>query len=98
MGRLPRSNTFARIATPVDRHTPTRATDSTAETTLDVREIDGAPFDDVMNALEDLANDGRLHLIAPFEPKPLYEVLSARGYTHETEQRDDAWHVFIERA
>ena len=77
------------------------ATDSTAaetETILDVREIDGPPFDDIMTALEDLSDDGRLHLIAPFEPEPLYEVLEARGFTRETEQREDAWHVFVEHA
>ncbi|WP_440765162.1 DUF2249 domain-containing protein [Natronorubrum sp. DTA7] len=68
------------------------------ETTLDVREIDGPPFDDIVAALESLAADGRLRLIAPFEPKPLYEVLEARGFTHESDQRDGVWYVRIERA
>lgn len=65
------------------------ATDSTAsETILDVREIDGPPFDDIVAALEDLPADGRLHLIAPFEPKPLYEVLETRGFTREVERSE----------
>ena len=70
----------------------------TADRTLDVREIDGPPFDDIMAALEALESGERLRLIAPFEPKPLYEVLEARGYTHESDQRDDVWYVYIEHA
>ncbi|MDS0477460.1 DUF2249 domain-containing protein [Natrinema sp. 1APR25-10V2] len=74
------------------------ATEST-ERTLDVREIDGPPFDDIVAALEDLDADQRLRLIAPFEPKPLYEELADRGFTHESEQRDGGvWYVFIEHA
>ena len=72
--------------------------DADADRTLDVREIDGPPFDDIMAALGSLADGDRLELIAPFEPKPLYEVLDARGYAHESEQRDGVWHVFIEAA
>ncbi|ELZ16433.1 hypothetical protein C477_15415 [Haloterrigena salina JCM 13891] len=65
------------------------ATDSTAsETILDVREIDGPPFDDIAAALEELPADGRLHLIAPFEPEPLYEVLETRGFEHEIERSE----------
>ncbi|GAB3663601.1 DUF2249 domain-containing protein [Halopiger thermotolerans] len=71
---------------------------NTADRTLDVREIDGPPFDDIMSALSALNAGERLELIAPFEPKPLYEVLDARGYTHESEQRDGVWHVFIEES
>ncbi|QCW03658.1 DUF2249 domain-containing protein [Natrinema pallidum] len=73
------------------------ATKST-DRTLDVREIDGPPFDDIMAALEDLETGQRLRLIAPFEPKPLYEVLDDRGFTHESEKRDGGvWHVRIDR-
>ena len=69
----------------------------TTDRTLDVREIDGPPFDDIMTALETLSDGERLRLIAPFEPVPLYKVLSARGYTHESEERHgDVWHVLIE--
>ncbi|WP_254530248.1 DUF2249 domain-containing protein [Natrinema gelatinilyticum] len=74
------------------------ATGST-DRTLDVREIEGPPFDDIVAALEALESDQRLRLIAPFEPEPLYEELDARGYTHESEQRDGGlWHVRIEYA
>ncbi|WP_226006434.1 DUF2249 domain-containing protein [Natrinema salinisoli] len=74
------------------------ATEST-ERTLDVREIDGPPFDDIMAALADLEPDQRLRLIAPFEPEPLYEVLDDRGFVHESEERDGGvWHVLIEHA
>ncbi|PCR90745.1 DUF2249 domain-containing protein [Natrinema ejinorense] len=69
------------------------------ERTLDVREIDGPPFDDIIAALGDLESDQRLRLIAPFEPRPLYEELDERGFTHESEERDGGvWHVLIESA
>ncbi|AEH37890.1 DUF2249 domain-containing protein [Halopiger xanaduensis] len=71
---------------------------NTADRTLDVREIDGPPFDDIMSALRTLNAGERLELIAPFEPKPLYNVLESRGYTYESEQRDGVWHVLIEEA
>ncbi|OAQ53858.1 hypothetical protein HTG_06215 [Natrinema mahii] len=74
------------------------ATEST-ERTLDVREIDGPPFDDIVAALEELETGQRLRLIAPFEPEPLYEVLDDRGFTHESEERESGvWYVYIERA
>lgn len=74
------------------------ATEST-ERTLDVREIDGPPFDDIMAALEELESEERLRLIAPFEPEPLYEVLDDRGFTHESREREGGvWHVRIEHA
>ncbi|WP_254544925.1 DUF2249 domain-containing protein [Halomarina pelagica] len=63
---------------------------------LDAREIDGEPFGDIMAALEGLDDDETLVLINSFEPKPLYNVLEQRGFTHETTQRaDDEWHVSI---
>ena len=72
---------------------------SSTDKILDVREIDGPPFEDIVAALDDLEADERLRLIAPFEPVPLYEVLEARGFTHESEQHDDdLWHVRIEHA
>ena len=42
---------------------------------LDVREIDGEPFGDIMAELEALSDDETLLLINSFEPEPLYQVL-----------------------
>lgn len=60
-----------------------------AERVLDVREIDGPPFEDISSALTDLEDDERLRLIAPFEPRPLYGVLDERGFEYDCEQTDD---------
>jgi len=66
---------------------------------LDVREIDGEPFGDIMSALEDLPADETLTLVNSFEPVPLYEVLERKGYTHDTTQvDDDLWRVEIAHA
>jgi len=65
--------------------------------TLDVREIDGEPFGDIMAALDELDDDETLQLVSGFEPKPLYEVVTNRGFDYETEQvAPDEWHVAIE--
>ena len=77
------------------------STDSTADETrtLDVREIDGEPFGDIMSALEELPESGTLVLINSFEPEPLYGVLRRRGFTYETSQAsNDEWRVSITRA
>lgn len=67
-----------------------------ADRTLDVREIEGAPFQDIIDALESLEDGQRLRLVAGFEPVPLYDVLEGRGFSHESEQRaEDEWHVLI---
>lgn len=72
---------------------------SQTERTLDVRDIDGEPFGTIVEALDDLPEDGRLRLVNSFEPVPLYTVLEQRGFTHETEQvADDEWLVRIEHA
>ena len=52
------------------------------EQTIDVREIEGEPFGEIMAALEGLGAEDRLHLVSAFEPVPLYEVLSDRGFGH----------------
>jgi len=66
---------------------------------LDVREIDGEPFGDIMSALGDLSEGETLTLVNSFEPVPLYKVLDRKGYTHETTQvEDDLWRVEIEHA
>lgn len=69
------------------------------ERTLDVRTIDGPPFQKIVDALESLEENDQLRLIAAFEPVPLYDVLEGRGFSHESEQRgDDEWHVLIRSA
>lgn len=70
-----------------------------ADRRLDVREIEGEPFGEIMAALEDLPADESLLLINSFEPEPLYDVLEREGFTHETTNPDpDRWHVQIEHA
>lgn len=67
--------------------------------TLDVRDIDGEPFGDIMIALEGLDGEESLLLINSFEPEPLYTVLEERGFTYKTSQVDtDEWHIKIEPA
>ena len=63
---------------------------------LDVRGIDGRPFDHIVDALDTLPEGGTLVLVNGFEPEPLYSVLERRGYTYETERvADDEWRVTI---
>ena len=56
-------------------------------TTLDVRPLMAAgkePFDAIMSVVEGLKPGEELELFAPLDPRPLYEVLAARGFSHET--------------
>ncbi|WP_336136659.1 DUF2249 domain-containing protein [Natronomonas amylolytica] len=70
-----------------------------ADRTLDAREIDGEPFGDIMDALEELSADESLLLINSFEPVPLYDVLETRGFDHETANpAPETWHIEITRA
>ena len=66
---------------------------------LDVREIDGEPFTDIMAALDDLPEDESLLLVNSFEPVPLYGVIEGRGFAYETDNPEpDLWHVEIRHA
>ncbi|WP_255194615.1 DUF2249 domain-containing protein [Natronobeatus ordinarius] len=66
---------------------------------MDIRTIDGPPFQDTTDALDALEEDDHLRLIASLEPVPLYSVLEGRGFSHESERRgDDEWHVLIRSA
>lgn len=66
---------------------------------LDVREVEGEPFGDIVGALDALDETETLTVINSFEPVPLYAVLDRRGFTHEAEQvADDEWRVRIEHA
>lgn len=72
---------------------------SPADRRLDVREVDGEPFGDIMAALEDLPTDETLLLVNSFEPEPLYSVLEERGFEYETTNPEsDLWHVEIRHA
>ncbi|GCF12993.1 hypothetical protein Harman_09280 [Haloarcula mannanilytica] len=63
---------------------------------LDVREVDGEPFGHIMDALDSVGEDEALRLVNSFEPVPLYDVLSKKGYQYDTEQvADEEWHVTI---
>lgn len=74
-----------------------------ARTILDVRpelEQGGEPFVRIMEAASSIKPGEQLVIVAPFEPVPLYAVLEARGFAHETEQvAADEWTVcFLRRA
>ncbi|ACV49374.1 DUF2249 domain-containing protein [Halomicrobium mukohataei] len=70
-----------------------------ADRRLDVREIDGEPFGDIMAAVQELEDDESLLLINSFEPEPLYDVLEQRGFTYEAANPEpDLWHVEVEHA
>jgi uncharacterized protein (DUF2249 family) len=72
-----------------------------ANTLLDVRpelEQGGEPFVRIMEAAIGIEPGGTLVIIAPFEPVPLYAVLEARGFSHETEKvAADEWVVQFTR-
>lgn len=71
----------------------------TADTVLDVRGIEGEPFGDIVAALQELDEGATLELVNSFEPEPLYDVLSTRGFEYESEQvTADEWHVRIRHA
>jgi uncharacterized protein (DUF2249 family) len=73
-----------------------------ANTVLDVRpelEQGGEPFVRIMEAAYAIKPGGTLVIIAPFEPVPLYDVLEARGFSHETEKvAVDEWMVQFTRS
>jgi uncharacterized protein (DUF2249 family) len=70
-----------------------------ADRRLDVREIAGEPFGDIMAALNELDSDESLLLVNSFEPEPLYDVIEDRGFTYETANpQPDVWHVEIKHA
>jgi len=75
-----------------------QANTNDADHVLDVREVDGPPFDDIMAALDELDGEETLLLKNSFEPEPLYDVIEQRGFVYETTQHEpDIWHVQIEQ-
>ncbi|MCL4442625.1 MAG: DUF2249 domain-containing protein [Actinobacteria bacterium] len=69
---------------------------------LDVRPIIAAgdePFDMIMSAVGELADDDELIILAPFEPVPLEGVLSSQGFDYEaTNIGGTDWRVVFRRA
>lgn len=69
---------------------------------LDVRpyfDSGRAPLPAILGAINRLAPGQTLRLIAPFEPKPLYDLLGQRGYSATPRERDDgAWEIVFEPA
>jgi uncharacterized protein (DUF2249 family) len=71
----------------------------TTDTVLDVRNVEGEPFGDIVAALQELDEGATLELVNSFEPEPLYDVLTTRGFEYESEQvAADEWHVRIRHA
>jgi uncharacterized protein (DUF2249 family) len=72
-----------------------------ANALLDVRpelEQGGEPFVRIMEAAFAIKSGGTLVIVAPFEPVPLYAVLEAQGFAHETEKEAaDEWVVCFSR-
>lgn len=71
------------------------------EIVLEVRpelENGGEPFVRIMEAASALRPGQTLVIVAPFEPVPLYGVLDARGFAHETTMVAlDEWRVRFAR-
>lgn len=44
------------------------------------------PFQKIMDAIVDLKQQDIFILHAPFKPVPLYAVMKAKGFEHETEE------------
>lgn len=46
------------------------------------------PFQKIMTAITDLQENDVFVLHAPFKPVPLFAVMKAKGFIHETEELD----------
>ncbi|MBP7949937.1 MAG: DUF2249 domain-containing protein [Verrucomicrobiales bacterium] len=60
-------------------------------TTLDVREeirSGGDPFGLIIGTAARLPEAGRLRLITPFEPRPLFRVMALQGWAHRCREID----------
>ena len=72
---------------PADDARPDR---DTTTMRLDVRPIlakGEEPLELILQTAAGVPEGSVLEIIAPFEPVPLYSVLGARGFTHQTEPR-----------
>lgn len=66
--------------------------------TLDVRPILAGgvdPFQEIQAAREKLPEGGALHLLAPFEPLPLYPAMAKAGFEGMAYSEEGIWHVFF---
>ena len=73
--------------------TDDQSTGAAPTATLDVRPMlamGREPFDAIMSAADDIRIGGSLELTAPFEPVPLYEVMTRRGFSRATDMRTEA--------
>lgn len=70
----------------------------TVDRRIDVRDIDGEPFGDIVAALDDLAEGETLEIVAPFEPVPLYGQLEQRHFDHDTAEEDGVYRVAVRHA
>ena len=79
----------------------TASSKAQANIVLDVRpELaqGGEPFVHIMEAAYAIHPGGTLVIIAPFEPVPLYDVLGAQGFSHETKKvAADEWIIEFTR-
>ncbi len=54
------------------------------------------PFGKIMEAVSHLGTKGRLLLISPFKPFPLFAVMTEKGFAHqETRTADGCWEVMF---
>lgn len=58
------------------------------------------PFQKIMGAVKDLNVNDTFILYAPFNPVPLFAVLKAKGFTHESEEIDSKhWKItFVKKS
>ena len=80
---------------------PLRAAGVRIARDLDVRPLlarGEEPFVTIVRATETLRDDEALHLIAPFDPQPLYAVMRQHGRTAFTTRDGTDVHVWFYRA
>lgn len=59
-----------------------------SDAVIDVRPLissGGEPLNEILAAADAVPDGGRLVVLAPFEPMPLYGVMRQMGFSHESE-------------
>ena len=65
---------------------------------IDARDLEPPePLEKVLQALALLRPGQSIRLLLPREPFPLYPILAARGYSHETRMEADGSYVILIR-